>query len=260
MGLNHKLPHLSYSQVTQYLTCPMKHCFGYAQKRPKKLPNKVGEGSIIHNALSFATMREERDIDVILAEVIETMDYENFDDADSLLNSTGRLVELTLREALPVIESKYNIEAVELPVASKIKSLNGEYVFYSYIDALTDKGFLEYKTSNRNSKTISAYHLLQISFYKYLVEELGCEATPACVHINSATGKVTEKDIEGKLLPKQVVLAQFASVADRIAKQEYYPNKISWACASCEFAEACEEHCGHSNTGLEIMETGGDDD
>lgn len=189
-------PHWSYSQVSQFLRCPLQFYFERVVKLPKPfISSGLVLGASVHQALAEFHVSIQREIPLEpeqLRQVVvrtweemenrEPIQYRDGEDRAKSLDQAVALVELYAKE--PALDS---VVAVEEPLLVPLFNSQGEALekpLLAIPDLLTrDKEGLwvtEFKTSGRRFGETETESSLQASCYTHAVKN-GMANSPGCV-------------------------------------------------------------------------------
>jgi len=234
-------PHLSMSQITQYLRCPACYKWKYVDKIKPPLSPGMLRGRAVHNGIEFNSrvkmVRGTEATDDDLQDVVSTSfhqlapetDFQN-EDPGKTLDSSIDLAYLYKREVSPQImpwqvEQQYEIAFEDL-----------DYTLMGYLDLITDDGtIIDFKTTKQRP----SQHVLEGNI------QLACYALMyRTVHEEPETGVsfhylVSKKTPEVVSLQKQVLeedinrfLLLMQKVVEGIEAGLYFPNPTCYQCGT----------------------------
>src|SRR2546426_6611827 len=235
-----KTPHLSYSRVQRYLTCPEQYRLYYVQKLRAKVESaSLVFGAIVHLALAqlfrhkidpVNTFRKEW---AALREV--ELRYSRKDSWQSLNDKGEKLLAKFCREEAQKITGVLSVESVfELGLS------NLTLPFIGIIDLVAQvnrkRTLVDFKTAAADYEDYEVALLDQLTAYK--LAEPDAEQVAVCVFIKSKEPKI-EWHITQRT-PEQVMeyLEKTEMIADQIAKRNFYKRPGKW-CRQCEFLPVC---------------------
>jgi putative RecB family exonuclease len=255
-------PHWSYSQVSQFLRCPLQFYF----ERILRLPRKTAAsgmvlGSAIHEGLAHYHRQLKAgdgvSLDQVKAIVVATftasegekpVEYKEGETKQSVLDQGVALIEAYFKEPAP-----QNIVAIEEPMLVPLITSSGEILekpLVAILDLLTrmDEGLLitEFKTSSRKFSESEAESALQASCYVHAVRErfdqpamvqylvLVKTKTPAVQRIET----VRTSDDLGRI--GDIVQA----IERAIFARAFYPVETPMNCTGCPFRGPCRDWKG----------------
>ena len=262
-------PHWSYSQISQYLRCPLQYFFERVAKLPRPFsPSSMALGSAVHEGLAEYHRQLMVNRRVTKNELQSTflkswrqsaqerpIQYRDGEDQNKVIEQGVALLGAYLDEPPP-----QNILAVEEAMTVPLINSHGNFLerpLVAVIDLLArDEGELmltEFKTSGRRFHDLEADTTLQASCYAHAVRERYDQAprvrytvlvktkTPAVQHLETTR---TDADM-GRL--GDIVQA----VELGIAAEAFYPIESTMNCSGCPFFKPCREWRGEKGTPVE---------
>lgn len=255
-------PHWSYSQISQFLRCPLSYYFDRVAKVPKPfISGGLALGATVHHTLAefhreiqqgrnpsfdqvHATLRQTWDE----MENREPIQYRDGEDRTKLLDQAVALLGLYVKEPAPEC-----VVAVEEPLLVPLFNSEGEALekpLLAIPDLITrDNGELtvtEFKTSGRRYGELEAEGSLQASCYAHAVQDCYDEQprvrytilvktkTPQIQHLETVRN---ETDVNR--------LGDIVQVMERAIEAEaFYPVESAMNCAGCPFFKPCKEWKG----------------
>ena len=267
-----KRPHWSYSQLSQYVRCPLQYYFERVAKLPRPFtPSSMAFGSAIHEGLAAfhrGLMHGEPITPTEIHAAFRTswQDNENerpirFRDGEStsdLLEQGVALLETYLAETPPE-----NVVAVEQAYVVPLQTSEGRFLakpLVAIIDLLTREleslTVTEFKTSGRRYNEFEADTTLQASCYGHAVHQHFDEApkikytvlvrtkTPAVQHLE--TGRT---DADYTRLGDTV-----EGIERAIQAKAFFPIESPMNCSGCPFRVECRDWQGcHSLTQIKPL-------
>lgn len=250
-------PHWSYSQISQYLRCPLQYYFERIAKLSRKsTPSGMALGSVVHeglahyhrqikagNGISPDQVKDAVATAYAAAEQQRPIEYKEGESKSSVLDQGIGLIEAYFKQPPP-----QNIVAVEEPMLVPLVTSAGEILekpLVAILDLLTrgEEGLLvtEFKTSSRKYSDSDAESALQASCYVHAVREKYDEPatvdylvlvktkTPAVQRISTVR---TGNDL-GRI-------GDIVEAVERgIAAEAFYPVESPMNCSGCPFRDPC---------------------
>lgn len=243
------IDHLSASQISLYLNCPLKYRFQYIDQLPKPFkPSGLAFGSVIHSALEW--FHKEKLLKVFevdwFSQGVETdIRYKN-GETDSGLRMTGR--ELLTQyfhwdQGKPVrAEVPFSLPLVE-PVTGEVLDLRLEGI----IDLIeTDHVVVEFKTSARTMSSQELEDNLQLTCYAYAYEML-FQSRPQTLKVvnlvKAKAPKIALLETKRGLNDYQRFFHLAREVQRGVESGIFFP-RASFMCKDCEYAGPCQEWPG----------------
>jgi putative RecB family exonuclease len=255
-------PHWSYSQVNQFLRCPLSYYFDRVAKLPKPfISSGLALGSTVHHTLAeiHRSIQEGRNLgteevhDVLTVawdemENREPIQYRDGEDRVKSLDQAVALLDLYLKEPVPEC-----VVAVEEPLLVPLFNSQGEALekpLLAIPDLITrEHGELtvtEFKTSGRRYGEVETDASLQASCYAHAVQDRYDEQprvrytvlvktkTPQIQHLETIRN---DADVNR--------LGDVVQAVDRaIQAGIFYPVESPMNCSGCPFYRACKEWTG----------------
>lgn len=255
-------PHWSYSQVSQFLRCPLQYFFERVAKLPKPhVSSSLVLGGSIHKAL--AEFHRRLQVEEVLplvrvqrlfldawmeSEQTGPIQYREKDNRDQTIEQGQALLELYLKE--PPTEK---IVAVEQTFLVPLFTSDGE-VLEKPLMAVPDlicQGenrllVKEFKTSGRKFSEIETDGLMQASCYVHAVQEHlgGPVAVRYVVLVKTKTPQVQYLDTVRDEADIGRIGDIVQSIERAIQAGAFYPVESPMNCSSCPFFRPCREWKG----------------
>lgn len=259
----HRRPHWSYSQLAQYLRCPLQYYFERVLRLPKpSVPTALILGSAVHATLAeyHRQLRDDKTpmIDHLKQTFVQTwgeiesdktVAYRPGEGRNDLIEKGITLVEIYLKQPPPE-----NIVAIEEELIVPLYNSRGEFLekpLVAVIDLMTREsgGLLvrDFKTSSRKYGDADAATALQVTCYVHAVQERYDEVPEFryTVLIKTKTPQVQE-------LPAEREHADIGRLGDLIETVErgvtsnlFYPIENSLNCSGCPFRVPCRDWRGN---------------
>ena len=236
----HAKPHLSYSRINRYLTCPEQYRLYYIENlRPRFAAASLVFGQIVHQALAHLFRGEGDAVEFFLAQWNLAHDFDlSYGQRESWekLKETGQaLLERFVRDELPRVGK---IKATEKTFELRITSLDLPFVGIIDLFAELDgkRTVIDFKTSGSTYQDHEV--ILSDQLTAYQLAEPAAAQTALCVfvktkepqiewHVSSRTGEQMTEFIDKADL-----------VAHEIAAKHFYKRPGKW-CSWCDYLPVC---------------------
>ncbi len=251
-------PHLSYSQINTYMTCPLKYRFSYIDGLvPDFTPSALHFGHAVHSciqaflqsSLEADPLRSDQLVDIYREEWRRfdgpPVRYSKRESEESLFNTASQVFTLFTEQHDPGIEIIAVEEAFMLDLTAVSEDCPRDMPpLMGYVDAILKNGstvLVDYKTSARkpngdvNAMQLVAYSLAALDLgydpnelqyrYDYLLKTAKPELVRCPVAIN---------DNDRKRFLKTTT-----RVWQAIQSSIFYPNP-SYLCGSCAYQRSCK--------------------
>lgn len=255
-------PHWSYSQLAQYLRCPLQYYFERVLKLPRPfIPGGMALGSAVHEALAEYHLHLQQGAPVADGHIQQTfvaslaqqeqrtpIQLRNVETMSELADDGIALIEMYLNEPPP-----RNIIGVERQFTVPVRNSAGEFLekpLVAIVDLLTkDEGGLnvtELKTASKRYSDNGADRMLQATCYRHAVEEQFDEPASVTykVLVRTKTPTLQEVDTDSAFLDAGRLGDVIETVERAIAAEAYYPIASAMNCATCPFYRPCQEWRG----------------
>ncbi len=268
-------PHWSYSQIAQYLRCPLQYYLQRIRKLPEPwVSSSLVLGSSVHAALAEYHDRlrcrrdcSPRDIqETFLAtwkgrEERQPIQYRRGEDRTKAIDQGVALLEMYLKEPPPE-----SIVGVEQAFAVPLHNSRGEILekpLVAILDLICQDGdefkVVEFKTSARRFSEVEAATSLQVTCYLNAIREK--YDRPASLHykvlVKTKTPQVQDIKVE-RTLADISRLGDIVEVVERaIAAGAFYPVENVMNCSTCPFRQPCRQWQGSVSSHLEPVEATG---
>ena len=233
-------PHLSYSRLQKYLTCPEQYRLYYIEKLRAMVENaSLVFGSVMHLALAEYFRRQIDPARTFLQDWDVLNDVQlRFSQKESWqkLRDIGQgLLEKFLRDEAPKIGQVFSVERIfELGVS------NLNLPFVSVIDLVAEmdgkRTLIEFKTAASDVEHYEVDLLDQVTAYK--LAEPDVQQIAVCVLVKTKAPKIRWHRTDRT--PDDVVeyLEKAETVAHQIEQSVFYKRIGKW-CRQCEFLPVC---------------------
>lgn len=234
-----RAPHLSYSEVNRYLTCPEQYRLWYLERlRPRLESASLVFGALIHVSLADLFRDGLDPVETFEREwqnvkAIE-LRYHERDSWESLGEKGRKLLTKFQWEAVR-IEKVFQVEAkFELAVSSL------EEPFIGIVDLICEvegkRSIIDWKTS------VSSYEehevILSDQLTAYWLADPEAERVGFCVLVKTKEPKIEWHWAERDAERLAEFLAKVRIVADDIAAGKFYKRPGRW-CSYCDFLPVC---------------------
>jgi len=263
-------PHWSYSQISQFLRCPLQYYFERVARLPRPfVPSGMALGSAVHEGLAEYHRQLSLGHNVTTSQLQSVflrswqqreqerpIQYRDGEDQQQVIEQGVALLEAYHNEPPP-----QNIVAVEESMTVPLHTSEGEFLekpLVAVIDLLTrDEAGLtvsEFKTSGRRFNEFEADTTLQASCYAHAVRErydqsprvrytiLVKTKTPAVQYLETSR---TDADMSR--------LGDVVQAVERaITIGAFYPIESPMNCSGCPFRKPCQEWRGGTAKNLPL--------
>jgi CRISPR/Cas system-associated exonuclease Cas4 (RecB family) len=233
-------PHLSYSQINRYLTCPEQYRLYYVEKlRPRIESASMVFGALVHIALADLFRSGLDPIETFRREWQNlkniALHYKNRDSWESLMGKGESLLQKFLREEVPKIQKVVSVEKkFELSVTSLPLPFIGIVDLTAEVEGQTT--IVDFKTAS------SAYedHEVALSdqLTAYWLADPQAQKVALCVLVKTKEPRIewhfAERDA-GRLAE---YLAKVRIVSGDIAAEKFY-KRAGKHCGYCDFLPVC---------------------
>jgi putative RecB family exonuclease len=265
-------PHWSYSQISQYLRCPLQYYFQRILKLPEPwVSSNLVLGSAVHAALAEYHNRLRLRQDCSREEIQEAflgawkereeqqpVDYRRGQDRTKAIDQGVALLELYLSEPPP-----QNIVGVEQRFMVPLHNSRGEILekpLVAILDLICeDKDGLkivELKTSGRKYSEMETATSLQVTCYLNAIREKYDRSASLYYKILVKTKTPQVQEIKTERTPADIDrlgdLVEMIELA--IAGGVFYPVENVINCSTCVFRQPCKEWKGAIPSNGESME------
>ena len=268
-------PHWSYSQVSQFLRCPLSYYFDRIAKLPKPfISSGLALGATVHHALAeyHRSIQENRILgpeqvhDVLMAtwdemENREPIQYKDSEDRTKSVDQAVALLDLYLKEPIPAC-----VVAVEEPLLVPLFNSHGDALekpLLAIPDLITreteELTVREFKTSGRRYGEVETDASLQASCYAHAVQDRYDEQPRVRYTVLIKTKTPQIQHLETVRNEADVVrLGDVVQAVDRAIQAEaFYPVESPMNCSGCPFYRPCKEWKGFSENLAKSHETNG---
>jgi putative RecB family exonuclease len=245
--------HLSYSQISMYLSCSLRYKFHYVDKIPPAFASaSLAFGGAIHEAaaafyqtrLEGDELRPDQMLDVYRQAWSgkEHVKFFNGDSENSLVEKAKQMLTVLHGSFDPSITVLGVEEFFELP-------LGGLPVFQGYIDLIEQdtKGgvtIVDLKTASKKLSAANAQASLQLTAYSLGVETLGFDAESLTMRLDvlmkTKSPEMVRYETKRTEEDRQRFLRLVYSVWNGIQMEVWFPRE-DWHCSQCAWSKECAE-------------------
>lgn len=249
-------PHWSYSQLSQYLRCPLQYYFERVAKLPRgPVPVSLILGSAVHYALAEhheklkhkRTLSESQRHIAFLEEWNRRTSNDDVDfgskESSALIEQGKSLIDLWCQEELPG-----EIVAVEQPFLVPIPCGSGEYLERPLV-AIADLivkvdgrlRLIEFKTSQRSYSRADVDESLQATCYVHAAQEMFGETASVeyAVLVKTKTPKLQRLTTERSEQDVRRLGETIRLIDEAIQAGQFYPNPSPRNCSTCSYRGPC---------------------
>ena len=252
--------HLSYTQISTYLACPLKYAFQYCEKIewPFK-PEGLVFGSAIHQSLEHYYLGRQESRDVPVPELVAIFDaawekesaentvlFKNGNTAEKLLQTAEAMLKTFKESVQPgevlAVEQSFSVDLVDpetgenlgVPLAGRI----------DLIEKLDDQtiAVVDQKTAAKAYEKGKVEQDLQLTAYSYVMAKQGHSLEEIQLRFDVLLKNGSYKLLSYKTTRTMDDLKRFykiaRSVLNAVEAQAFYPCR-SWMCTDCPFAKPC---------------------
>jgi len=248
-------PHLSYSQINTYCTCPLKYRFQYIdQIEPPFIAAPLAFGSAIHEAVS-ALYQSRLEADPLSADQVHDVyrqawksHYEerqirffNGDTEESLSAKAKRMLEV-FHEALdPGVQIIGIEEPFEVDLGKRVPPLVG---WIDVVEQAPDGTVTvaDLKTASKRYSDQTVHGNVQLTCYSLGAQTLGFNGDTCFrldVLLKTQNPELIRYETTRTNADRERFLKLVRNVWQGIKKGVFYP-KEDWQCGQCPFADHCK--------------------
>lgn len=254
--------HISYTQISTYLACPLKYNFQYVEQAawPFK-PEGLVFGSAIHQALEHYYLGRKESRDVPIPELVAIYDaawekessentvlFKNGNTAEKLLQSAEAMLKAFKEGVQPgeviAVEQPFSVDMVDpesgeslgVPLAGRI----------DLVERLENQSIavVDQKTAARAYDKDKVEQDLQLTAYSYVMARQGHTLDELQLRFDVLLKNGSYKLLSYKTSRSMEDLKRFyktaRSVLRAVQAQAFYPVR-SWMCTDCPFADKCSK-------------------
>jgi putative RecB family exonuclease len=251
--MNEKERHLSYSQVSSYMACPLRYKFHYVDQIPPAFTSAaLAFGSSIHEAaaafyqslLEGDMLRPDQMLDVYRDtwRSKEGIKFFNGDTENSLIEKAGQILSL--------FHDSHDGTATILGVEEFFElSLGGLPPFHGYIDLIEQSGdgtvtIVDLKTASKKPAGSSAHGNLQLTAYSLGADALGFEPSTLNLRLDVITKTKAPELVRYETTRTEEDRRRFMKLLYQVWKgieQGVWFPREDWHCGQCAWAKQCAE-------------------
>lgn len=248
------ITHLSYSQMSTYLTCPLRYKFHYVDLiQPAFTTAALVFGSSVHRAaaahyesrLLGDPIRPDQMLDVYRDtwRGTEGIKYFNGDNEESLLAKARQLIEVFYGQVDPDVTIVGVEEFFEVQLAKEVPP------FHGYIDLIEESPngtvtVADLKTASKKLTGNSVHSNLQLTAYSIGAGSLGFDPEQLTLRLDVLTKTKNPEMTRYETTRTQQERDRFVKLVRKvwaaIEHHAFYP-KEDWHCGQCAWAEHCKE-------------------
>ena len=248
--------HLSYSQISTYLTCPLRYKHQYVDLVPPAFTSSaLVFGQAIHEAvgafyqeiLTGEELRPDQMLDVY-RQAWKSRDgaeirFFNGDNEDSLQEKAGRMLNV-FRDAFdPDVRVVGIEEFFEVQLANEVPPFQG------YIDLIEDDQYggvtvADLKTASKKLTGSSVHSNLQLTAYSLGASALGFDPDQLTFRLDVLTKTKSPELVRYETTRTESERERFVKLVKKvwaaIEHHAFFPRE-DWHCAQCAWADHCRE-------------------
>lgn len=269
-------PHWSYSQLTQYMRCPLQYYFERIAGLPRAYsPSSLAFGSAIHEALAmYHRQMQHRTVPSTAAvqeafliaweeqESYRPIQFKGNETRDATLEQGAALLQTYLAEPPP-----QEIVAVEQPLVVPLITSAGEILsrpLVAIVDLLHRQEakltVTEFKTSSRKYGDLEVDTTLQATCYAHAVKERYDEEPDIEYMVLVKTKQAQVQRIN--TVRNEQDCSRLGDIVQQIEQaidaKVFFPNESPLNCSGCPYRSACRSWKGTPNIKPESAVTVGD--
>lgn len=249
-------PHLSYSQINTYLTCPLKYRFHYTDRiEPPFISAPLAFGSAIHEAVgAFHQSCLEADplssgqMEDVYRQIWDSHAKErdirffNGDSAESFAAKAKRMLEVFHEAFDPSVQIIGIEEPFEVDLGKRMPPLVG------WIDAVEQAAngaitVVDLKTASKRYSDHTVHSNLQLTCYSLGAQTLGFNGDTRFrldVLLKTKEAELVRYETRRTDADRERFIRLVKSVWQGIRKEVFYP-KADWQCGQCPFIAPCKQ-------------------
>ncbi len=258
----HRINHLSASQINLYLLCSLKYKFQYIDKLPKPFKSSgLAFGSVIHSALEWFHKERIRGNGHSLEKLLKIFETDWFSQTieTEILYKNGEtpkgLVFIGKQMLTQYFHSDQDTPVdAEIPFSLPlIDPLTGEVLgptIEGWMDLIEkDDVVVEFKTSARTMSENDLKDSLQVTCYSYAYEML-FQKPPKNIKLTNFVKTRTPKIVTLETTRDKSDTQRFFLIAKEVLRGiqsgHFFPRS-SWMCMDCEYGNPCGDWAGNTN-------------
>jgi putative RecB family exonuclease len=248
------ITHLSYSQISTYLTCPLRYKFHYVDLIPPAFTTAaLVFGSSVHQAVAAHyesrligdPIRPDQMVDVYREtwQSAEGIRYFNGDNEESLLQKARQLIEVFHEQVDPEVTIVGVEEFFEVQIAKEVPP------FHGYIDLIEESPdgritVADLKTASKKLTGNSVHSNPQLTAYSIGAGALGFDPDQLTLRLDVITKTKNPELSRYQTTRTQAERERFIKLVRKvwsaIENHAFYP-KEDWHCSQCAWAGQCKE-------------------
>jgi putative RecB family exonuclease len=248
------ITHLSYSQISTYLICPLRYKLNYVDLIPPAFTSAaLAFGSAIHEAVgAYYQSRLEGDLlrpDQMLDIYRDTwrgagkVRCFNGDNEDSLLHKAAAMLDVFHAQVDPHVTILGVEEFFEVQLAKEVPPLHG------YIDLIEESPdgrvtVADLKTASKKLADSSVHSNLQLTAYSMGAAALGFDPDQLTLRLDVLTKtkspELTRYETNRTQEDRDRFVKLVRQVWHAIEHHAFFPRQ-DWSCVQCAWAEHCRE-------------------
>ena len=252
--------HISVSQLTAYLCCPLKYYFHYVEEIPwRTTPSAVAFGRTIHEAVKVMNESLMNGDPIVEEELIDTftsrwtsqvegnnIQWRTADECASLMTKGQGLLSLyygKFHTFKPVsVELEFRLPILDPTSGLYIESRD----VVGRIDSISEAGsIVEVKTSGKKPFQLDVDTNLQLTLYSWAYRMLYGVPEERIIVVTMMKTKEPQLEIMKTHRTERDYTRLFhliERVTECIDHGLYYPNQMNiWGCRNCEYVVECEK-------------------
>ncbi len=248
------IKHFSYSQLSTYLTCPLRYRLQYVELIPPAFTSAaLTFGSALHEAvaayyqsrLEGDALRADQMVDVYRGTWREAQNvkYFNGDNEESLLEKARHLVNLFHEQVNPEVTVLGVEEFFELQLAKEVPPLHG-YIDLIEADQNGQITVADLKTASKKLAHNAAHGNLQLTAYSLGATALGFDPDQLMLRLDVLTKTKSPELVRYETTRTEAERERFVKLVKTvwaaIENHAFFP-KEDWHCAQCAWADHCRE-------------------
>ncbi len=250
------IDHLSYSQISTYLTCPLRYKYQYVDLIPPAFTSSaLVFGQAVHEAvgafyqeiLTGEELRPDQMLDVY-RQAWQSRDgaeirYFNGDNEDSLLEKAGVMLKVFHDAFDPGVQIVGIEEFFQVQFAKDVPPFQG------YIDLIEESpsgkiSIVDLKTAARKPTKAQAASNLQLTAYTLGAEALGFDPQQLTLRLDVVTKTKSPELVRYETSRTQEDRERFVKLVKQvwcaIEHHAFFPRE-DWHCSQCAWADRCRE-------------------
>ena len=248
------ITHLSYSQISNYLTCPLRYKLHYVDLIPPAFTSAaLVFGSAVHEAvaayyqsrLEGDELRPDHMVDVYREtwRRADNVKFFNGDGEESLLQKATQLIDVFHKETNPNVTVLGVEEFFELQIANEVPPLHG------YIDLIEEDEngrvtVADLKTASKKLADGAVHSNMQLTAYSLGAGALGFDSEQLTLRLDVLTKTKSPELVRYETTRTEAERERFVKLVRKvwasIENHAFYP-KEDWHCAQCAWADHCRE-------------------